>query len=266
MMEIILFVLPFVHAAALALARPLGFLIVFPLFNWIGLQGMVRNAVALAIGMPFIQTIYTGIAADGTAPLDAQVILMLSAKEFAIGALLGIVMGIPFWAAEMAGTYVDVFRGTSAATVVSPSQMSQPLVTGALFSVTLVAIFIAAGGLRTAIGVLYQSYEIWPYFELYPSLTENLYPVLIDVLSQVAKVALTLGAPILIAMFLGDIALAYTSRFAPQINVFDTSMALKNLIYLFILPPYMLLLTRYYGDDLLNYQAVSEIVRGLAGK
>lgn len=266
MMEFVLFLFPILQSAALVIARPLGFLIVFPLFQWIGLQGMVRNAVALAIGLPFAQIVYTGIAGEGGVPLDPQLIVVLSIKEFAIGALLGVLLGVPFWAAEMAGSYVDVYRGTSSATVVSPSMTAQPLVTGALFSMTLVAIFIALGGLRTAIGIVYQSYEIWPYFETFPSLTQNFYPVLMDVLAQVAKVALALGAPILIAMFLGDIALAYTSRFAPQINVFDTSLAVKNLIYLLILPPYMLLLTRYYGADLLGYETVTEILRGLAGQ
>jgi len=264
MLDLILFVMPYIQAAALVFARPLGFIIVFPMFEWIGLRGMIRNVIAVAIGLPYVQTVYVGIAGDGI-PLDAEFILLLAGKEFLIGAVLGLVLGIPFWAADMAGAQIDVFRGTSAATVASPTQMSEPMITGALFSITLVAIFLSMGGLRTVIGIIYESYEIWPFFEPFPSVTPNLSPVLISILTQVAYVGLALGAPILIAMFLGELALAFTSRFAPQINIFDATLSLKNIIYLLILPPYMMLLTRHYGVDLLDVGAAGEIIRGLAG-
>jgi len=242
---VILFVMPYIQAAALVFARPLGFIIVFPMFEWIGLRGMIRNVIAVAIGLPYVQTVYVGIAGDGI-PLDAEFILLLAGKEFLIGAVLGLVLGIPFWAADMAGAQIDVFRGTSAATVASPTQMSEPMITGALFSITLVAIFLSMGGLRTVIGIIYESYEIWPFFEPFPSVTPNLSPVLISIL-------------------LGELALAFTSRFAPQINIFDATLSLKNIIYLLILPPYMMLLTRHYGVDLLDVGAAGEIIRGLAG-
>jgi len=251
--------LPLIQAAALIVARPLGFIIVFPVFGWMGLVGMIRTVTAFVIGFPMFEFVYGDLLAANT-NLEAEFIVMLVGKEFLVGAVIGIVLGAPFWAAETAGSYVDVFRGTSAATVVSPDQMSEPLVTGAIFSIALVAIFLVMGGLRVAVDAIYESFQIWPMFQLIPEISEALYPIFVELLSKIFQVALALGAPIMIAMFLGEVALAYASRFAQQINVFDATLSAKNLIFLFIMPPYLYMLTAYYADDVLDIDGLVEIM------
>jgi type III secretion protein T len=144
--------------------------------------------------------------------------------------------------------------------VVSPDQMAEPLVTGAIFSIALVAIFLVMGGLRVAVDAIYESFQIWPMFQLIPEISEALYPIFIELLSKIFRVALALGAPIMIAMFLGEIALAYASRFAQQINVFDATLSAKNLIFLFIMPPYLYMLTAFYADDVLDIDGLVEIM------
>lgn len=259
MSDLVAALFPFIEAGALIVARPLGFILVFPVFGWLGLVGMIRTVTAFVIGFPLLEVVYTDLATSG-APLAAEYVVTLVAKEFLVGAVIGIVLGAPFWAAETAGSYIDVYRGTSAATVASPDQMSEPLITGAIFSIALVAIFLIMGGMRVAIDAIYQSFQIWPMFELIPSISQPLYPIFLDLLSKIFKLALALGAPILIAMFLGELALAYASRFAQQINVFDATLSAKNLIFLFILPPYLYMLTAYYAEDVLDIDGLVEIM------
>jgi len=138
--------------------------------------------------------------------------------------------------------------------------MSEPLITGAIFSIALVAIFLLMGGMRIAIDAIYQSYQIWPMFELVPAISQSLYPVFVDLLSKIFKLALALGAPLMIAMFLSELALAYASRFAQQINVFDATLSAKNLVFLLILPPYLYILMAYYADDALDIEGLLEIM------
>jgi len=264
MLELVEFILPVIKAAALTFARPLGFIIVFPMFSWLGLQGMIRNVTAIAFGAPFLMLVYTQISIAPEA-YSAEYIAMLAGKEFLVGITLGVILGVPFWGAEMAGTYVDVYRGSSSATVVSPDQMSEPLVSGAVFSISLVAIFLAMGGLRIALGVLYESYEIWPFFQIIPNVSSDLYPIVLELLGTVARIALVLGAPMMIAMFVAELALAFTSRFAPQINIFDAMLSLKNIVFLFVLPPYLYFLARYYGSEVLDLPGLLNIVRRMAG-
>jgi len=258
--ELMTALLPVVEAAALVVARPLGFIIIFPVFGWLGLVGMIRTVTAFVIGFPMLQVVYLDLANTG-APLASEFVVALVAKEFLVGGVIGIILGAPFWAAETAGAYVDVFRGTTAATVVSPDQMSEPLITGAIFSIALIAIFLVMGGMRVALDAIYQSYQIWPMFELVPKISESLYPIFIDLLTKIFKLGLALAAPLMIAMFLGELALAYASRFAQQINVFDATLSAKNLIFLFVLPPYLYILMAYYADDALDIDGLIEIMR-----
>jgi type III secretion protein T len=230
------------RSVALVLARPLGFLVLFPVFGWLGLTPLIRLALAVAIALPMMPSM----------PDPVEGLAVLLAKEFVIGAALGVVLGVPFWAAEMAGSYIDVYRGASASTVISPDGTAQPLVTGALFSLALVAIFIVGGGLREVIDTVYRSVEVWPVLQLTPSTGEALLLLATGLLTRVFTLTLALAAPIVIAMFLGDLILAFTSRFAGQINVFDTSLSVKNLIFLLILPLYLYALASYYATDILD--------------
>ncbi len=257
--------MPLLQAAALIIARPLGFIIIFPVFSWMGLVGMIRTVVAFVIGFPLFELVYVDLLAANTT-LEAEYIVTLVTKEFLVGAIIAIVLGAPFWAAETAGTYVDVFRGTSSATVVSPDQMSEPLVTGAVFSLALSAIFIVMGGLRIAVDAIYQSFEIWPMFEIFPEISESLYPIFVELLTKIFKLALALGAPIMIAMFLAEMALAYASRFAQQVNVFDTALSAKNLIFLFIMPPYLYMLIAYYAEDVLDIEGLISIMARMVSR
>ncbi len=257
--------LPLLQAAALVIARPLGFIIIFPVFSWMGLVGMIRTVVAFVIGFPLFESVYVDLLAANTT-LEAEYIVTLVTKEFMVGGIIAVVLGAPFWAAETAGTYVDVMRGTSSATVVSPDQMSEPLVTGAVFSLALAAIFIVMGGMRIAVDAIYQSFEIWPMFEIFPEISESLYPIFVELLTKIFKLALALGAPIIIAMFLSEMALAYASRFAQQVNVFDTSLTVKNIIFLFIMPPYLYMLTAYYADDILDIDGLIELMARMVAR
>ena len=230
------------RSVALIVARPLGFLVLFPVFGWLGMTPLIRVVVAFAIALPMMASL----------PIAVEGLPFLLAKEFIIGAALGAILGVPFWAAEMAGSYIDVYRGAAASTVISPDGTSQPLVTGALFSLALVAIFIVGGGLREVIDTLYRSFEAWPVLSLSPQTEQGLLPLATGLLTRVFALTLALAAPIVIAMVLGDLILAFASRFAGQINVFDTSLSVKNLIFLLILPLYLYALASFYATDILD--------------
>lgn len=250
---------PVFQAAALIVARSLGFVFVFPVFAWLGLAGIIRIVTAFVIASPMMIAVYFDLATSG-AELAEKFHVALVAKEFFVGAMLGLILGAPFWAAETAGSYVDVFRGASLGTVASPDQMSRPLITGAIFTIALVAIFLVMGGLRVAIDAIYQSFQIWPMFDLVPPFKDSLFPIFVDLLSKIFQLALALAAPLMIAMFLGEIALAYASRLAQQINVFDATLSVKNLIFLLVLPPYLYVLTAHYADDALDIDGLMQIM------
>ncbi|MDD2868167.1 flagellar biosynthetic protein FliR [Neomegalonema sp.] len=243
--------MPWVQAAALSIARPLGILTVFPAFIWLGLQGPVRNVFALAMAAPVIPEVHAHLTALAE-PLGAQNLGLLMVKEVLIGIALGAIFGAPFWAAEMAGTQIDVYRGAMSSTIIAPDTQTEPLVTGAIYALAMTGIFMASGGLRDLITALYGTYGLWSVFEATPPPLDNVWPMIVEVLRKVSSLAIALAAPLLIAMFLSEIAFGIASRLAPQVNIFDLTLSIKNLAYLFLTPAFLYLYAFYYAADVLD--------------
>lgn len=244
-----------VAAAAIATARPYGFIIAFPLFSWLGVRGLLQAAIAISLGLPLALALIGGPAigaetpfAAATADMESWLITTLVAKELFIGLALGLLMGAPFWAAEVAGAYVDYYRGAIMAVVALPRAEGQLLTTGALLQITLLALSVAAGGFTLALGAVYESYQIWPALEPLPAALAPLSPFVITLLTKIFLLSLILAAPLLIAMALAEAILALSSRMNPKLNVFDATLSAKSLVFLLILPAYLTAFAAYYVD------------------
>lgn len=243
--------MPWLQAAALCIARPLGILTVFPVFIWLGLQGPVRNVFALAMAAPAIPEVHLHLVSLAE-PLGAQNLGLLMVKEVLVGVALGAIFGAPFWAAEMAGTQIDVYRGAMSSTIIAPDAQTEPLVTGAIYALAMTGIFILSGGLRDLISALYGTYGLWSVFDPTPPPLENVWPMVVEILRKVCALAIALAAPLLIAMFLSEIAFGIASRFSPQLNVFDLTLSIKNLAYLFLTPAFLYLYAYYYAPEAID--------------
>jgi len=57
-----------------------------------------------------------------------------------------------------------------------------------------------------------------------------------------------LGFPVIIALFLSEMGLAFINRFAPQLNVFVLSLSIKSALALAILIVYVGIIFTYAGD------------------
>src|SRR5258708_3273196 len=167
---------PYLIAAAVAMARALGLVIVTPAFTRLGLTGLLRSSVAIVIALPLIPMI---LAALAPAQLPSTIIAGLVIKEMLIGAVVGIAFGIPFWAAETAGDLVDLQRGTTAAQLLDPLALAESNITATLLTVTLVALFFMTGGFSLLLAGLYDSYCLWPATTFTPAMgTDSVAPLL----------------------------------------------------------------------------------------
>lgn len=241
-----------VESAALGAARIYGFILVFPVFAWLGIRGFLHMAVAIGLSIPMLQPIFLsfGDPAGGGLASDAPTWLLvaLTAKEIVLGVLLGLLMGAPFWAAEVAGAYVDYYRGAVIATTSLPRPEGEILTTGATLQIALIAVFMATIGLPGVLGVLYGSFEVWPVDAFGPPAIAPLSPFVVSLLGEMFVLALALAAPLLITMALAEAALAFCSRLSPRLNVFDATLSIKSLVLLAILPIYFYAFVAHYAD------------------
>jgi type III secretion protein T len=65
---------------------------------------------------------------------------------------------------------------------------------------------------------------------------------LLRVLDRIMQISILMVAPIVIGLLIADIALGFLSRMTPQFHVFDLSLAVKNLLFTFLMAVYMVFL------------------------
>lgn len=226
----------FLVALAYTQPRIIAMFIALPIFNTALLPGMLRYAVAAALGAvaaPRLMPVVTQI------DLDGAMILLLLAKEAFIGFVLGFLVAIPFWAFEAVGYIIDNQRGASVSATLNPLTGNDSSPLGILFNQAFIVFFFVSGGFQLMLGLLYDSFALWDVFTWMPSLRPETGPLLLDQLNKLVRVALLLGAPAIVAMFLAEIGLALVSVFVPQLQVFFLAMPIKCAVGLLVLVLYM---------------------------
>ena len=252
----------YVIAAGLALSRILGVMAVLPAFTRLGVTGILRNGIALAVSIPMIPAI---AATLGTEPLTVGKIAALSFKEIVVGVVVGLILGVPFWAAEAAGGILDIQRGASFAMLDDPDAAGGTSVTGTLLAVAIIVLYYASGGLFMTLRTLYESYDIWPIGRFLPLFGPEAGHLFLSLLDDVFTMGLMLIGPIVVCLFVADILLALVSRAAPHFNVFALSLAVKNLVFAILLVLYSGFLGTYMGRDLTTLLGASNWLEILAG-
>ncbi|MGC2778997.1 MAG: type III secretion system export apparatus subunit SctT [Bradyrhizobium sp.] len=241
------FVFAGLTAMALATARPMTLVLVLPVFVRLGISGLIRSAFVIAIALPVAPMLIGALPPSGTASLR---LVSLVFKESFVGLVLGLFLSIPFWAAQVAGDLIDFQRQAPDAQLQDPNSMTEASISGTLFLLLIIALFVAADGFRTVTGSLYDSYGIWPILALLPKLDGHAALLVLHLLDQMLLLAFVLAFPVLVTMFLAMMTLMLIARFAPQLNVFDLSMAARNLFFFIVMPVYGSFLTAYFADEI----------------
>lgn len=235
----------FLISLAYTQPRILAMFIPLPIFNRQIVPGMLRFSIAAAFGAlvaPMLMPVVTVTELGG-----AQV-LMLILKEAFIGFVLGYFIAIPFWAFEAVGFFIDNQRGASIAATLNPLTGNDTSPLGILFNQAFIVFFFISGGFLLMLGILYDSFRLWDVFTWTPTLRPETVPLLLDQLSRLVRIAVLLGAPAIVAMFLSEVGLALVSRFVPQLQVFFLAMPIKSALAMLVLMLYMATLFEYGGD------------------
>lgn len=252
---------PLLMATAIAVARALGMIIVTPAFIRLGLTGLIRTGVAVAICIPAIPGVLSSLLAEGQ--MSSLVITGLLIKELVVGTIIGIAFGIPFWGAEVAGDLVDLQRGSTSAQLIDPLQVSETSIAGTLFVFAMLALFFMSGGFLLLVDGFYRSYELWPAAKFMPVVNVNAIPALLGILDRIMQISVLLIAPIVLALLLTDLMLAYLSRMSPQLHIFDLSLAIKNMLFAVLMVLYISYLVPYMMSELKDLRDTSDIMRSL---
>ena len=234
-------------AMLLTLPRIYAFMATSQLIAQTAVPRVARTVVILTLAIIAAPINFAHIDSfDRTIPSYA----LFFVKEFGIGFVLGYIVGWIFWAVQSAGALIDNQRGAAIAASIDPLQGHETSPLGILFSQAFVTYVFSSGAVLPIIGLLYQSFALWPATHGIPIFTDE-FPVLaLTIADQAMRIVIIIAGPIVAIMFLAEFALAMVSRFAPQVQVFILAMPIKSALAIFILIFYFSRLLPYATEQL----------------
>jgi type III secretion protein T len=200
--------------------------LLLPMFTQEAMPPLVRNS--LFIGIATITLALQPAASPMS--MDAARWLVLFAKEAFIGIAIGIFASSLLWAVESAGQIIDAKAGTSLGGMVDPLNGQQTSNTGLFLARLGTFVFMASGGFMALVGVLLESYAVWPVAAAMPELRPEASATFEAALGRMMLLMLLIAAPVLLVHYVIDAALGLVNRYAPSVNLLTISPPVKALV------------------------------------
>lgn len=184
---------------------------------WLGLLTSLLVAGALGDRLPRV-------------PSEPAALVALLGPEVLVGLAIGGAIRLALAALQLAGSIVALQSGLAAAALFDPSEATQGTVPGALLATTFLVLLLATDTHHTLLLRIVEGYALLPPGGPLP---EG------DLLSVVARlgnaafgIGLAVAAPVLVASFLGNLALGLLARLVPALQVLFVALPLQLVLAL----------------------------------
>lgn len=216
------------------MARLLPVFILLPYLNSQMLGGMVvKNVIIIFITIGFMPRLLGQYADIVDVPF-----IFIVAKEVIIGMVCGFCLAIPFWVVLAIGEIIDNQRGATISSTMNPGIGVDASFMGTFMNFYFAAIFVINDGMATIVKALYETYRIFPLNETF-IFKWSLMSKIITLFNVIMSSAIVLVGPVVVSLFLIEIAIGVLSRFAPQLNAFSIALSVKSFVAFLVLIIYL---------------------------
>lgn len=241
-----------------------------PVFGQPGVPAIVRLGLSGAMALLLLPLAGTSPASASPGP-SAGSDAVWAAWAYAIGreVVVGLVMAfginVLFGAIMLAGQLVDLPMGFSVVNVVDPT-MGQEVPLVAQFQALLATlVFFGVNGHHEMVRSLADSLRLVPLGAA--SAGGMLLDGAVHAFTGAFVMGIRLGAPVMAALFLADVALALVARAVPQLNVFVVGFPAKIPLgfaaILLALPAFVALLAGTFGSGGGVWEWIGRMLKGL---
>ncbi|MFN7453514.1 MAG: flagellar biosynthetic protein FliR [Pseudobdellovibrionaceae bacterium] len=207
-------------AFALVFLRLIAFVVAWPVFGSASVPVYTKILLALVMSMVVFPTLSFP---NGSNMLMGQEVMAFAAREIFIGLFLGFLMRMIFFAVSVSGEIMSVSIGIASAQLYNPAMGGTSNVVEQ-FQIWLATLFfLAMDGHHIFISGLVKSYEVVP---LAAQMVNSAgFATVATSIQAVLVMGLKMAAPVLLAIFLANLAMGILGRAVPQINVLMTSLS-----------------------------------------
>lgn len=149
--------------------------------------------------------------------------------ELLLGALIGLIGAMAFVGLQIGGALVAMEAGLAFSRMVDPNTGEQGNVISTFYMYFGTTMFVVVGGHRALLGACLDTFEAIPPLSASVPLDHGLH-LLLETLVLGSEVAIKIAAPLVIAMFLINLAMGFISRTVPQLNIMTVGFSLKSLV------------------------------------
>jgi flagellar biosynthetic protein FliR len=222
----------------LVVATALGAARVLPVIWMVAPLGGPRLPATVRVGFALLLALVASpvlVAAAGggvtLAELSLLQFMLLFAREIVIGLCLGFIVAAAFRAAEVAGRLGDALRGANVAEILVPTAEERASPLGVLYLLLATIVFLQIGGVPRLVEALLSSYQTLPIGGgLGEPATRRVAFVVLAASAKLIASGVALAAPVVVALWLTDLALGLIARAAPSVPVYFLGLPLKGLL------------------------------------
>ncbi|WP_417564423.1 flagellar biosynthetic protein FliR [Microbacterium sp.] len=217
--------LVWLESTMLAAVRITAFVFVAPPFAYGAIPARIR--VMLAVGLAVA---VAGVLPRQPASLDVLPFFGALCLQLLIGGLLGFLVLMCFAAVQAAGSLIDTFGGFQLAQVFDPQLQVFGAQFTRLFQLTAVTLLFVSGGYQVIVAGLVRSFTAVPVDGVFARAAPA--RLLVDGVSQLVLASVQIAGPLILVLFLADVALGLVTRGAPALNAFALGLPVKVLLAL----------------------------------
>lgn len=215
------------------LARFLPIIALSPFFGARILPHPVKITFAISIFVIFLPQLLTVT----TTPIRFNPhMVLLMAKEFFVGTVIGMIISIPFTIMQNTGQIIDHQRGGASLMVNDPTLQTQSSPLGLLFNMVAIVIFYSINGPFLFLNALITAYDVIPPDKLlnphFFDGTGDIFQMVIKLFNKFMAISIQLASPALLTILMTDFFLGIANRLAPQVQITFLGMPLKSLLAL----------------------------------
>ncbi len=203
----------------LVFVRVTAILALIPIFGATQVPRPVRIGLALLVTFVVSKTV------PAIAPLAIGGLTSAVISQILVGAVFGFVASLVFTGVQFAGEVMDIVMGFSAVNVINPTTQQNVTIVGEFQLALATLIYLAADAHHLMLAGLSGSFNLipLPFAGFQPALAQDV----MGFFSQILLLVFQIAAPIAVALFVVNVALALMVRVAPQVNVFAVGFPLQ---------------------------------------
>jgi flagellar biosynthesis protein FliR len=195
------------------------------------LPAAVRVGFALLLALIASPVLGAAAGADRLAEISGFRFALLAGREVVIGLCLALVASAVFRAAEIAGRLADTLRGANVAEILVPTVDERASPLGVLYVLLATLVFLHIGGVPRVVDALIGSYQALPLAGGLGEVPARRAAFVVTIVAaKLIAAGVALAAPVIVALWLTDLALGLIARAAPSVPVYFVGLPLKGLL------------------------------------